>query len=668
MSEGDMGFPVHVGESFFFSLAHPAGWAMGEAGRVQLRQFPGALLEPGRSFACMDAVLGVSEAGRSCEAFLDHLTPRMRRVRRGHDKPYSTVSMFGGWPISPDIMLEDELSEETCLHYADWLAKFRDKTGETFDLVSVDFWHDPTADLVKFNRHFPEGFDKAHHALTATGADYGLWICSSCFAKWHVGLNPLAADCLAGELSYATPDFEKGWGYAPVCRAAEPIRSIFKNAFLHHLSNGARLFKFDNLISTCHSQRHGHWPGVYSTGAIYDSVIGFFAALDEACPEVFLMLYWGYRSPWWLLHGDVQFECGLKIEASSPSPTPSLYARDGVTVTLDQGTAFMSDLPKLGKDSLGVWFSRWPWNSSIGKERWQEAAVMDLCRGNLLFQPWMGEEALEDRDERDLAGFMRLLRARPECFRNSRPILGDPWKPYGYVCSDGMRSFVAVNNFGWGDFAVSFADPDAFGLKKSTPVRVFRHYPDPGELSIPADCLRPFQVGLYELAADGGSPSLVSGFPQASGILRFPNATVPVPVNVGTLEPDIQETTATTVTGANYDEARMISDAWRGFAISGCVPAAGTGRLALCATASRAGRAVPTGSMGTFFRARCALTGSPLDLTPVLPDKTYPATWQAWRVEIPDGAAGRRFDIAAFCRLPGDIKLAFTAHFIPMGT
>jgi len=72
--------------------------------------------------------------------------------------------------------------------------------------------------------------------------------------------------------------------------------------------------------------------------------------------------------------------------------------------------------------------------------------------------------------------------------------------------------------------------------------------------------------------------------------------------------------------------------------------------------------------MGTFFRARCALTGSPLDLTPVLPDKTYPATWQAWRVEIPDGAAGRRFDIAAFCRLPGDIKLAFTAHFIPMGT
>ena len=670
VTEGDMGFPVYADGAFFLSLDHPAGWAMGAGGRVRLRQFPGALLRPGERFSCMNTVLGVADAGGARAAFLEHLTPRTRRVRRGHDRPYAIMSMFGGWPmVEPEKLLEDELSEETCLRYAQWLSAFRDRTGTTFDLVSVDFWQDPAADLVKFNHRFPDGFDRARQALTATGARHGLWIDRSGFARWHVGLNPLVLNCLVGQPSYAARGFDKGWGYAPICRAAEPVRSIFRSAFLRHVrEGGARLLKFDNLGSTCHNQSHGHWPGLYSTAAIYDSVIEFFTALDEACPEVFIMLYWGYRSPWWLLYGDTQFECGLKIEASSPSPTPSLYTRDGVTVTLDQGTAFMADLPKLGKDSLGVWLSRWPWNSSIGKERWREAAVMDLCRGNLLFQPWMGEDALEDGDERDLAGFMRLLRARPDCFRNSRPILGDPWKtePYGYLCSDAQRAFVAVNNFGWRDYAVSFDEPSAFGLAAAaTAVRVFRHYPEPGELSEPADCLRPFQVALYELAIDGGTPSLASVFPKLSGCRNFRNATVAVPVEVRTTDPDLPKTAAATATAANYDEVKTISDAWRGFAVSGSMPAAGAGLLALAATASCEGRAVPTGSMGAFFRARCALTGSPLALTPVLPDKTYPATWQAWRVGVPDGDAGRPFEFVVSCRLPGEVGLAFTAHFIP---
>src|SRR5690606_22303973 len=150
----------------------------------------------------------------------------------------------------------------------------------------------------------------------------------------------------------------------------------------------ARVLKFDNLQAICFNPHHSHLPGLYSTQAIHDSVINFLQELDRASPEVFLMLYWGYRSPWWLIHADTLFEPGLMMEASSPSPQPTLHVRDGVTQGLDQAHWWCcaddqsrsgnGDVPMLGKDSLGVWLSDWGWNSQIGAERWQEGFVMDL--------------------------------------------------------------------------------------------------------------------------------------------------------------------------------------------------------------------------------------------------------------------------------------------------
>ena len=673
VSEGDMGFPVYADDSFFLSLDHPAGWAMGQDGRVQLRQFPGALLAPGQSFSCMNAVLGVADTGRSREAFLEHLKPRMRRVRRGHDKPYAIMSMFGSWPIPADKVLEAELSEETCLRHAEWLRGFRNQTGEAFDLVSVDFWQDPTADLLKFNRHFPNGFEKARQALTETGAQHGLWIDgSSMFSRWNIGLNPLLNNGLMGNPSYTWPtgqDTHVWGGSNPICRASEPFRSIMRNAFLHHVTEEkARLLKFDNLVSTCHNQNHGHLPGVYSTETIYDSVIEFLAALDQACPDVFLMLYWGCRSPWWLLHGDTLFECGMNMEAASPSPTPSLYVRDGVAVSLDQGTSFIDDVPRLGKDSLGIWLSRWPWNSSIGAERWREGVIMDLCRGNLLFQPWMGEDTLSDEDQRDMARFIQLLRLRPECFAHSRLILGDPWRnePYGYACSDGKRSFVAVNNFSWNDFPVAFGKSVEFGLDPQTSFSVFRHYPARAKLSAATDCLRPFQVALYELVPERAAPSSDVSFPEVPPRLTFAAPSVAVPLKVKEAAANLLKDTGTVVTTGVYGAVKESKDAWRGYAVSGETPPAQSGgRLVVCAVASCGGKAVPTGNIGSLFKARANMNGRDTDLASVLPEKTYPATWQAWRIDAPTAAAGRSFELDVDCSLAKDIQLEFRAYFIP---
>ncbi|HEY3377024.1 MAG TPA: hypothetical protein VGL77_05960, partial [Armatimonadota bacterium] len=673
VTEGDMGFPVYAAGCYFFSLDHPAGWAMGEDGRVQLRQFPGALLQPGESFVCMNAVMGVAAAGKAREAFLAHLTPRMRRVRRHLDKPFAMLEMFGGWPIAPDLMLGDELSEEVCLDYAHWLREFHEKTGETFDLVSVDFWQDPHADLIQFNHRFPNGFAAARSAFAQAGTAYGLWIDSSMFPRWHIGLNPLALNCLAGQPSYASPNgLNSGWGGAnPVCRAAEPIRSIFTHAFLHHVrEGGARLLKFDNLVSMCHNQCHGHWPGVYSTQAIYDSVIEFLQALDDACPDVLLMLYWGYRSPWWLLHGDTVFEAGLKIEAASPSPTPSRYIRDGVALTLDQAAVFAADIPRLGKDSLGIWLSCWPWNSSIGTERWREGMIMDLCRGSLLFQPWMGEDTLGDDELQDLAGFLRLLRHHAACFAHPQLILGDPWRnePYGYLCADGRRAFVAVNNFSWGDYPIAFATPETFGLAND--FTVFRHYPEPARLSAraddaPADCLRPFQVALYELVPTGESPSVDRHWPDAAPCRAFaePSVVLAVEATEAGVRRVARDESATTA--GVYDVTKASHDLWRDFSVIGRAPySQHGGTLVVAAVATQDGQAVPTGSIGAQFKASALLNGITAVGVPVLPDKTYPATWQAWRMATPPNAAPE-FSLSVSTCLEQAVALAFHAWFIP---
>ena len=77
----------------------------------------------------------------------------------------------------------------------------------------------------------------------------------------------------------------------------------------------------------CNNPKHDHLPGFYSTEAIEKSVAEFYDDLGKECPEVFLMLYWGHRSPWWLLHGDTLFDSGAGIEGSRrahiPLPTPA---------------------------------------------------------------------------------------------------------------------------------------------------------------------------------------------------------------------------------------------------------------------------------------------------------------------------------------------------------
>jgi hypothetical protein len=171
-----------------------------------------------------------------------------------------------------------------------------------------------------------------------------------------------------------------------------------------------------------------------------------------------------------------------------------------------------------------VWLSDWPWNSQVGKTRWQAGFVMDLCRGSLLAQPWSDTPWLTPPERAQMAEFIALLRARPECFRNPRFVVGNPQRdePYGYCCTDGQRAVIALHNCSWRDNSLTLQLKPEWGLPAGQAWDIYRWYPEPAQLggAEPAFretaviALRPFEVVLLEIVPTGRKPALDRTFAQ----------------------------------------------------------------------------------------------------------------------------------------------------------
>jgi len=685
----ERGFPAYVAGQFFLTLAHPSGVAEAARGRVSLRQYPGARLRPGAVFRCMEAVYGVAAPGQARHAFLNHLTHRMRRIRRGHDKPYAIFEPFGA--------RHNGHYEETEAFVLDSIRKVAQGQRDSlchFDLYSVDFWVDYRGTLKECDpQRFPNGLTPIRAELDKLGTALGLWIDSS-WEAWSIGGNPRVQNCLNFDPQHPETVLDRSWGRKAFCRATEPIRSMYIDAFRHHIrENGVRLLKFDNLASDCVNPGHAHLPGIYSNEPIFDSVIEFLRAMDAECPDVLLMLYWGYRSPWWLLYGDTLFDSGLGIESASPSTFPSPYARSSVIEKLDQAQWHASDVPSLGKDSLGVWLSDWSWNSQIGKERWQEAMVMDLCRGSLLAQPWSDTPWLTPAERGQMAQFIALLKARPACFRHPRFVVGNPQRdePYGYCCTDGQVAFIAINNCSWRDRAITLQLNPAWGLPRGQAWELYRWYPQPARLvdatgrigDTVVVHLRPFQVMLIEAVPAGTPPALARHFesrPVAGGF-QIPSRRVAIDVRLerGTRDtPDDaarRPLRAEKTISAVEPHSAAITVELAGAAqqpgpqrllVRGAAPTSpAPGLLVVTAILRRDGKVWEQRNIGERISADGSLDGKAASWQPVLARKTYPACWQAWRLPLDPASQPRPFKLTMTLPAADNVTVAVEAHFVP---
>ncbi len=661
VSEGEQGFPVYLDGQFFMSLAHPSGWATAENGSVTLKQYPGRTLAAGGQFQCMETVLGVAEPHRARTAFLSYIRSHMRRTRRNHDVAYTIFEPFGA--------SSEEIIEENEQFLLDNLAKVNRSqitSGCHFDFYAIEFWVDHQGDLMRPEpRDFPTGFEQVDRVLSSMGTLRGLWIDSS-WAAWSIGKNPVTACDLTYDPAYGTEDLQT------LCRATDPIKTMYTTAFRHHIrEQGVRLLKFDNLHAICYNPHHGHLPGIYSTEAIQSAIIEFLQELDAECADVFLMLYWGHRSPWWLIAADTLFESGLYLEASHPAASPTLYIRDSVILGLDQAQWWCQDVPTLGKDSLGVWLSNWKWNSSIGKERWQEAMVMDMCRGSLLLQPWSDTDWLTPEEHSQMANFIALLRQRSDCFANPRFVVGNPWnaEPYGYCCSNGERAFVALYNCTWSDAVLLVTLTPEWGLPSARAWNVFRWYPDPAKLQgvfhdKVSISLRPFEIVLLELVGDNEAPSLHRTFEMKPMPHSFAESTTPIALCITSADIDNalrvpREEDTSTEKHTPLPPKRVVM-------VTGQLPSNQQGGtlVVTCELFEKADLAL-LDDCGKFFAVQAMVAGNSTASTPVVRNRTYPASWQAWRIKTTPSVVVQEFELRITMMIPESVSIQCHGFFIP---
>lgn len=690
------GFPAYVEWQFFVGLAHPAGFATRQGRTLSLRQLPAVILGPGASFECMEAVYGISREGQARQAFREHIQSRMRRVLRGHDKPLAILEEFGAKPRGefwgPGRFGDFWQTEAYVMDHIAKVAEGQRNSGLHWDYYSLEFWHDWKGDLkTPSKERFPNGFSRMLPELRKLGTKLGLWVDSGNWGDWTISDNPAVEAAL-------TPGRNSGSRKVGLCRATEPANTFYVDGYAHQLrENGVRLVKFDNAQLTCSVSTHSHLTGVDSTGAIEDlpaerrrtpgeplandysteaianSLIEFYRGLDRECPEVFIMLYWNYQSPWWLQYADTIFDTGMHMEGASFTTIPTLRARDSVTRRLDQGRWMLKDWPALGWDTLGVWLSDWDWNSHIGKEAWQHHMIMDISRGHLLAQLWSDDAYLSPDERVQMADFIALLKGQPECFRNSRFILGDPWKnePYGYSCTDGNRAFLAINNGVWQDSSLTLELNSMWGLPGGKRWDVYRCWPNPAKIgeargSNATLALRPFETVLLEIVPAGESPTLRRKYDLRPMPTTFAEPSRTLEITVERKE-NLGAAGASELNAAANGTRKVQGPATSTqLIVRGTVPPSMSGGI-LSFSDSFFQQVKPywTHECKSGFTVTGTLNGKDIVLEPVINNGLYKAPWQTWRIPLAGSDAPRAFELIISTSLPNEIEHRISAHFIP---
>lgn len=531
-TEGGAGAPIFLADEAFAAFEHPAGLNQGKEGRVRLVHFPGQRLPAGGKWRSHVALLGVARAGGALDQFISYIQGKSPRKKKA-------LSLYTPYGINNQWGACGALDDDQTLDVLGVLEKWQ-KQGFRFDYFTLDTgWMDHASDLKHFaSQCYPNGPAKILARVKELGMKFGLWF-STTGGGWSCGENPAMAPSLIPkvgsdsqqrlpQVAYRNGYIANGGISDSLCPASEPYFHILRDAVLYHIKeNGLKFFKLDNGYYYCNSTTHDHLPGKYSTEAMYERLLDIAESARQADPDVYVMWYWGVRSPLFALYGDSIFESGLYMEGSATSWFPALYYRDSVTLNLDQSTQFATTIPPINKDSLGIWLSDIRWGNFMGNERWREALIMDLGRGNLLFpQIWSDIYLLNDNNVEFLKRMEALVKGNEPAFLRRRNILGDPWKNelYGYANVSDTRGFFFINNVHFAARKAELVLGPEIGLEASagTQMEVFSHFPDERRLSKPDGgrywigetlpvWVRPFEVLMLEVRAAEGA---VVNFPS----------------------------------------------------------------------------------------------------------------------------------------------------------
>jgi hypothetical protein len=557
----------------------------------------------------------------------------------------------------------------------DRLGRLR-KKGVRFDYFTLDTgWVDFNSDLTRFRPvAFPDGPGKVTGRVRSLGMKFGLWFATGWGAQSCWDHGPAFADGKPASLPYRE-GYPAGGEGVWFCFGEERYQKILKKAVLHHVrENGVRLLKFDGGSYTCDQAGHGHLPGKYSTEPMADALIDIAESARAAAPDIFIIWYWGLRSPFWAMHGDMIFESGLMMEGSATSSHPTIHYRDSVTIALDQNTQHARNLPPTVKDSLGVWLSDIRWGNFMGRERWREALVMDLGRGSLLFPNlWGNIYHLDDDDIRFLAWISALAKRHAAMLCDRRKILGEPARNevYGYAHGRGSRAFLFINNahFTSRRAVVSLGGEIGLAAKPGTPLRVTTHFPERTRVLRPdrkphraGDVLdlwlRPFETLMIEVEGGRGKPSRLP-------IRRFASGEAPGHGTALTLRPvEADPGMDVRFTDAEAFAQKKLLKKTRSF--EAVLPALNGEDPWILAVTVRLRKGAEewkhTPTVVQIVQALVRVGDRNIQMVPI-PDgrqhgntQSFGASWVTWKVRLGRGLAGAPMKLAVHANLPEGVE------------
>ena len=255
------------------------------------RVIPGMTLDPTHShdYVSKTAVVGVGNGRR---AFSEYLQAHGRR------KPefLNMYSLYGLCEIASSLNPTIELTESLVQGNLKQITVMR-KRGIKFDYYCIDTgWNDPQGDLKQFHpKNFPHGGEASLKAVRDLGMKPLLWISPA-------QGPPAFRFGTTSPLLKPEDNIGAGWF---LCQAAERWHTMLREAMLHHVKNNCvRGFKLDEVSFYCARSTHGHMPNKFGIEFEMDAFIDTLDQVKQACPDLLLMLYWRFMSPWWLLHTD----------------------------------------------------------------------------------------------------------------------------------------------------------------------------------------------------------------------------------------------------------------------------------------------------------------------------------------------------------------------------
>jgi len=670
---GGVGFPAYAQEQFFVSSTHPASLNQCDKGRFRVRHFQGTTLAKAQPVELPEVVRGVSAPGDCRRVFRDYVEGQARRQQRDHHRAYHLF-----WPMNDDETFYKYENRE--LSRLDACARLQEEGIIHFDTFCLGYFQiDAGGDFLHFDaQRWPNGPDEFWQRLQRSGMKLGLGLAGTSPTCWSLGNNPVLADSL-----------NTVYGAGGFCMVAPGYRTMVTSGMRDYRRQlGMDFFVIDQTFHRCHNPHHGHRIGNYSITASFDACIALFQMLDREHPDLFIQLYWGFSSPWWLQWADTLFEAkGLWMEARNPTEQPTLYFRDSVTLGLDRAHEFAAEIPRSGKDSLGIWLTKNLWNSNIGPERWADGLVMDLCRGSLLAQLWGHPDMLSDDEWRDAARLIGLMQTNPQCFSHPRLVLGNPWTDtlYGYGCSDGDRAFIALNNCSWTEQIAEVELNERWGLPDAGPWKLYRWWPAPSQLTnSPGEPrftsgvrypLRPFDIVLLEVVRPDAQASCTAAIPSLPLPLPAsePAQAIPLQVQQLNVEPDAafhQEYHALVQADGDYDLApdTPLTPAMRPIAqLDATLPLmAQSGTLAIIVRMFCGPYAARLGiDASNLLSASALLDGDTLHISPVA-GRGEEVSWQVYHAHLPPASVPRSLSVTITSAVdPACVRFQFDGVLIP---